>query len=178
MVGGDTVVDEDLLSQLRRNDRAAWERFYDSVAGELRGYVRRIGARDPDDILGEVMVQVVRDLPRFTGTAGELRPWVYRIARNRVVDAARRRSRRVEEVTLDDATHPGAPDVAFVEPGELAGVLELLTEDQREAVWLRFGLDMSLAEAAEVMEREPAAVAALTMRAMNRLRRLLAPTDR
>ena len=178
VVGGDTVVDEDLLSRLRRNDRAAWEGFYDSVAGELRGYAKRIGARDPDDILGEVMVQVVRDLPRFAGTAGELRPWVYRIARNRVIDAARRRARRVEETALEDDKQPGAPAVGFVEPGELAGLLELLTEDQREAVWLRFGLDMSLAEAAEVMGREPAAVAALTMRAMNRLRRLLAPTGR
>ncbi|MFM8530793.1 MAG: sigma factor-like helix-turn-helix DNA-binding protein [Ilumatobacteraceae bacterium] len=57
-------------------------------------------------------------------------------------------------------------------------MLHLLTDDQREAVWLRFGLDMSLSEAAAVMEREPAAVAALTMRAMNQLRRLLAPGDR
>ena len=169
------MTDEDLVSLLRRNERGAWEGFYDSLAGELRGYVRRIGARDPDDVLGEVMVQVVRDLPRFTGTAAELRPWVFRIARNRVIDSARRRSRRVEEVPLDDEARPDVSGPGFVEPGDLAAVLDLLTDDQREAVWLRFGLDMSLSEAAAVMDREPAAVAALTMRALNRLRRLLAP---
>ena len=172
------MTNDDLVSLLRRNDRAAWEAFYDSLAGELRGYVRRIGARDPDDVLGEVMVQVVRDLPRFTGTSGELRPWVFRIARNRVIDSARRRSRRVEEVPLDDGNESGSSDIGFVDSGDLSGVLDLLTDDQREAVWLRFGLDMSLSEASAVMEREPAAVAALTMRAMNRLRRLLAPGDR
>lgn len=172
------MTNDDLVFLLRRNDRAAWEAFYDSLAGELRGYVRRIGARDPDDVLGEVMVQVVRDLPRFTGTAGELRPWVFRIARNRVIDSARRRSRRVEEVPLEDENEPGSSEIGFVDSGDLAGVLHLLTDDQREAVWLRFGLDMSLSEAAAVMEREPAAVAALTMRAMNQLRRLLAPGDR
>ncbi|MFM8530794.1 MAG: RNA polymerase sigma factor [Ilumatobacteraceae bacterium] len=96
------MTNDDHVVLLRRNDRAAWEAFYDSLAGELRGYVRRIGARDPDDVLGEVMVQVVRHLPPFTGTSGELRPWVFRIARNRVIDSARRRSRRVEEVPLED----------------------------------------------------------------------------
>jgi RNA polymerase sigma-70 factor (ECF subfamily) len=168
------VVDDDVLARLRNNDRDAWETFYDSVAGELRGYVRRIGARDPDDIVGEVMVQVVRDLPRFGGTAGELRPWVYRIARNRVIDASRRRARRLDEVNLDESA-AYMPHQVDREPDldELSGLLDGLTDDQREVVWLRYGLDLSVAETARIMDREPAAVAALTLRAMNRLRRLL-----
>jgi RNA polymerase sigma-70 factor (ECF subfamily) len=168
------VVDDDVLARLRNNDRDAWETFYDSVAGELRGYARRMGARDADDVVGEVMVQVVRDLPRFGGTSAELRPWVYRIARNRVIDAGRRRSRRPEEVPLDESSSY-LPHRVDSEPDldELSGLLDGLTDDQREVVWLRFGLDLSVAETARIMDREPAAVAALTMRAMNRLRRLL-----
>ena len=168
------MVDDDLLSGLRRNDRAAWAGFYDSLAGEIRGYVAHIGARSPDDVLGEVMVQVVRDLPRFTGTAAELRPWVFRIARNRVIDAGRQRSRRPEEVSLDEGAGY-MPHHVDREPDldELSDLLVRFTDDQREALWLRYGLDLPLAEAARIMDREPAAVAALTARAMNRLRRLL-----
>jgi RNA polymerase sigma-70 factor (ECF subfamily) len=168
------MVDEDLLAGLRRNDRAAWADFYDSLAGEIRGYVSHIGASSPDDVLGEVMVQVVRDLPRFTGTAAELRPWVFRIARNRVIDSGRQRSRRPEEVSLDEHAEymPHQVD-REPDPDELSGLLEGLTDDQREVLWLRHGLDLSVADTARIMDREPAAVAALTMRAMNRLRRLL-----
>ena len=168
------MVDDDLLSALRRNDRAAWAGLYDSLAGEIRGYVAHIGARSPDDVLGEVMVQVVRDLPRFTGTAAELRPWVFRIARNRVIDAGRQRSRRPEEVSLDEGAGY-MPHHVDREPDldELSDLLVRFTDDQREALWLRYGLDLPLAEAARIMDREPAAVAALTARAMNRLRRLL-----
>ena len=56
---------------------------------------------------------------------------------------------------------------------ELSDLLVRFSDDQREALWLRYGLDLPLAEAARIMDREPAAVAALTARAMNRLRRLL-----
>lgn len=173
------MVEEDLLAQLRRNERGAWERFYDSVAGEIRAYVRRIGARDPDDVVGEVMIQVVRDLPGFTGTAPELRPWVYRIARNRVIDAGRRRARRVEEVPLESELQYLRLTAEIVDErpdlDELSDMLNWLSDDQREVVWLRYVLDLSLAETAEMMDREPAAVAALTLRAMHRLRRLLSP---
>lgn len=168
---------EELLAGLRVRDRWAWEEFYDSVAPELRAYVKRIGGRDPDDILGETMLQVVRDLPRFRGSASELRPWVFRIARNRVIDAGRRRARRPVEVDLDvefDNNTADLPDlVSDPDPGAVGRVLDDLTDDQREAVWLRHVLDLSLDDTARIMNRDPGAVAALTHRGLRRLRRLL-----
>ncbi|MFM9226481.1 MAG: RNA polymerase sigma factor [Actinomycetota bacterium] len=160
------------VSRLRDGDHAAWESFYDSISGDLRGYLARLGARDPDDLLGETMVQVVRDIGRFTGTSDELRPWTFRIARNRLIDAARKRKRRPIETVLDDGDLPvsvgagGNPD-----PEDLSALLSSLTPDQREAVWLRYVLDLSLTDAATVMGKAPEAVAALTHRAMERLRR-------
>lgn len=171
---GEPLSDEPMLARLHANDRWAWEELYDSLAPDIRAYVRRIGAVDPDDILGETMVQVVRDLGRFRGSDDELRAWVFRIARNRVIDAGRRRSRRPKETHLDEELAPPVLD-ADPDPAAVSAILDLLTEDQREAVWLRHVLDLSVAEAAVVMGRDPAAVAALTHRGLQRLRRLLGP---
>lgn len=163
------------VARLRDGDRAAWETFYDSISGDLRGYLVRLGARDPDDLLGETMVQVVRDIGRFTGAGDELRPWTFRIARNRLIDASRRRQRRPVETVLDDGDLPVSSPLGDSGTEDLSALLSSLTPDQREAVWLRYVLDLSLADAATVMGKAPEAVAALTHRAMERLRKTLGP---
>mgnify|MGYP003351330811 FL=1 len=168
-----TSEDTDVLRLLRARDQAAWADFYDRHAADVRAYIRRIGGREPDDLLGETMVQVVRDIARFTGEPSELRAWVFGIARNRVVDDARRR--RVRPVEVDPAdSDPVDTSTPFEMPDlqTLSTLLEALTPDQKEVLWLRFGADLSVEETARTVGKNPDAVAALTMRALRRLRKL------
>ena len=168
-----TSEDTDVLRLLRARDQAAWADFYDRHAADVRAYIRRMGGREPDDLLGETMVQVVRDIARFTGEPSELRAWVFGIARNRVVDDARRR--RVRPVEVDPAdSDPVDTSVPFEMPDlqTLSTLLEELTPDQKEVLWLRFGADLSVEETARTVGKNPDAVAALTMRALRRLRKL------
>ena len=168
-----TSEDTDVLRLLRARDQVAWTDFYDRHAADVRAYIHRIGGREPDDLLGETMVQVVRDIARFTGEPSELRAWVFGIARNRVVDDARRR--RVRPVEVDPAdSDPVDTSVPFEMPDlqTLSTLLEALTPDQKEVLWLRFGADLSVEETARTVGKNPDAVAALTMRALRRLRNL------
>lgn len=166
------------LDALRSGERQAWETLYDSVSGDLRHFVMRIGARDPDDIVSETMLQVVRDITTFDGDHDQLRPWIFGIARNRVIDAARRVRRRPREVPFDEAgpervlvrDHTGEVDLA-----SLRAALDLLTQEQREALWLRYALDFSLETSARIMGSSPDAVASMTHRAIQRLKNTPAP---
>ena len=45
----------------------AWRALYDELAPGLLGYLRARRAAQPEDLLGEVMLQIVRDLPSFGG---------------------------------------------------------------------------------------------------------------
>lgn len=172
----------DLVSRLQRGDSRAWESFYDAHARALRSYITRLGARDADDVLGETMVQVVRDIKKFRGDDDGLRPWAFRIAHHRVIDAARSRARQPVEVTdsLDDSstsetasTSDMAPLTAVPDLGELSALLDKLTPDQRSAVWLRHVEDFSVEDAARILDKTPDAVAALTFRGLRQLRKML-----
>ena len=47
----------------------AWAAIYRDLSPAVLGYLRARGAHEPEDVTGEVFVQVVRDLQRFNGGA-------------------------------------------------------------------------------------------------------------
>ena len=153
--------------------------IYRDLAPAVLGYLRSQHVREPEDVLGEVFLQVARDLGRgrFKGDDAALRRWVFSIAHNRAMDAHRKRARdrsdpsaEVADTRAVDA--PGDP----VDP-ELVEALTALSADQREVVLLRFLADLPLETVAKVTGRTTGAVKALQHRALDNLRRLLPPDD-
>ena len=138
----------------------------------MLGFLRARGAPSPEDQLGEVFVQVARDLHGFPGRDDPtaVRRWVFTIARNRLIDAARRERRRgMPEPAAAVVPAPDLPD-----PALLAG-LRQLTEEQREVLALRFVADLPLEEVARLTGRTVGAVKALQHRALEKLRVTVSP---
>ena len=75
-------------------DDWAWRALYDELAPALLGYLRARRADHPEDLLGEVMLQIVRDLPSFGGGFYDFRAWAFTIAHHRLLDE--RRAQRAE----------------------------------------------------------------------------------
>ena len=75
-------------------DQASWGRFYDLYWRGIFGYARSIGVPQPhaEDIVQEVMIKVLRNLPRFEydEKRGRFRAWLRTITRNTVYDFVRR----------------------------------------------------------------------------------------
>ena len=150
---------------------------YRDLAPAVLGYLRSERARDPEDLLGEVFLQVTRDLSQFRGDRDDLRRWVFTIARHRVVDDARRRARRPRELDRELPDTAAQPQTEMIDP-ELVAALALLTDEQREVIVLRFVADLPLDVVARVTKRSVGAVKALQHRALAALGRILtAPAD-
>ncbi len=150
------------------------EEIYRDLAPAVLGYLRAQRAPDPEDVLGEVFLQVARDLGHFSGDDAALRRWVFAIAHNRLLDARRRLARRP---ALADRPVPEQPAPAMddgIDP-DLVEALSELTPDQREVVVLRFVADLSLADVAHLTRRRVGAVKALQHRALETLAGRLAP---
>src|SRR5919201_1250418 len=100
------------LALLRAGDEAAWGELYRDLSPRVLGYLRGLDSPDAEDLLGEVFVQVVRDLARFEGDERAFRAWLFTIAHNRFLDAKRRARRRpvepVAELPMDRAARGDA----------------------------------------------------------------------
>jgi RNA polymerase sigma factor (sigma-70 family) len=147
---------------------------YRALAPAVLGYLRSQRVPDPEDVLGEVFLQVARDIGRFSGDAAALRRWVFSIAHNRSMDAHRKakRNRSTLEAELTEERVPTATD-GPAEPLDpaLVAALATLSDEQREVVVLRFVADLPLETVAKITGRSPGAVKAMQHRAMENLRR-------
>ena len=168
------------LSAARSGDAAAWTTLYHELAPLVIGYLRAQHLTDPEDVAGEVFLEVVRDLDRFQGTAENLRSWVLTIAHHRLLDARRRLSRRprhaddmVEEMILFAQDDPEAETLASLGFRGLEPALSELTEDQRNVLLLRVIGDLPIAEVARIIDKRPGAVKQLQRRAAAAMRRRL-----
>jgi RNA polymerase sigma-70 factor (ECF subfamily) len=90
-------------------DEAAYRQLLDSLAHSLRAVTRRgfaqagVGLSDVEDVVQETLLAI--HLKRHTWNSDQpLGPWVRAIARHKLIDALRRRGRRIEvpiEAVLD-----------------------------------------------------------------------------
>jgi RNA polymerase sigma-70 factor (ECF subfamily) len=175
-VGREAESGEDLLAAARAGEPGALEALYEAYVNRVSGYVRGLGVTDLEDTVSEVFVAVVRGLPRFKGDEADFRRWLFTIAHHRAVDAHRTRTRRRE-----DPTDPGTmPDLGVrddtdrrADANDLANLLDQLTPDQREVILLRIIADLSVADTAEVLGKQPGAIKTLQRRALASLRRLI-----
>ena len=158
----------------------AWRELYRGYAPAVDRYLRARGVPDAEDLVGETFLRVVRHLDRFSGDEIDFRAWVFAIARNLVVDAARRNTRR--PVRRDAGrtrcrrwprwATPRTTRWASSGPPRSSGSCRELTEDQRDVLLLRIVGDLSVAQVAGILGRREGAVKMLQARGLATLRRI------
>jgi RNA polymerase sigma factor (sigma-70 family) len=169
---------DSVLSAARAGGDWAWEQIYADLSGPVIGYLRVHGAGDPEDLAGEVFLQVVRDLARFREGADperDFRAWVFTIVHRRLLDDRRRRMRK-PTVALPETHDPPGGDVRddALERLDRGRVLELLAElpeDQRSVLLLRILGDLTIEEIARAVGKRTGAVKALQRRGLKRVRK-------
>ena len=169
-----------VLSAAQEGSDWAWETIVRNYGSNLRRFFEIRGMRDPDALVGEVFVDMARNIGTFTGDESQFRSWVFVIAYRRLSDERRRLSRRPQETRLEAAPESnGVSRSAEDEVLEVLGtaeaerLLEVLTESQRDAVSLRVIAGLTLAETAAIMGKPVGAIKALQRRAISKLRRIL-----
>ncbi len=151
----------------------AWAAIYAELAPPVLGYLRVRGAPDPEDLLGDVFLRVVKGLSGFDGDERALRRWVLTIAHNLLLDDRRRRARRpVETATpevLERAGPCGDAEQEGIQAAEIARVLHAircLSGDQQDVLLLRLFGELPVDDVAEIVHKSPGAVKALQRRGL------------
>lgn len=179
-----------LLERAREGDYEAFGELQAELEPPIRRFVRRlIGYHHAeDDIVQTVFIALFRNMHRIDPIEN-LRPYVYRMARNRCYDELRSQG-RFQKVSLDDEPaelwvsftaaqdeQPHSEDVAhwLLLHLEVREAMDRLPELQRQTLILYSEEEMSYAEIAEAMNCSIGTVKSRLFYAKKTLRQLLRP---
>ena len=170
---------ERLVQEAREGDAWAFGLLFDHYHLPVYRYIASRVQRpsDAEDLTQLVFVKALEALPRYQARGIPFGGWLFRLARNCVIDHVRTRH---DHLDLDTASgragQDAGPDevtVARQELDEVAVALAALTDDQRDAIALRFFAGLSAREAAAVMGKQEGTIRGLQFRAIAALRRQL-----
>jgi RNA polymerase sigma-70 factor (ECF subfamily) len=168
-----------LVAEAKRGDREAFGRIFDAYAGPIHRFIasRVNSPSDAEDLTQLVFVKALEALPRYEARGIPFGGWLYRLARNAIIDQIRTRRDHLSLVAAvtretDDAG-PEARAALQDDLDRVARALTDLTDDQREVIELRFFAGLSVLETAVAMGRLEGTVRGLQFRAIASLRRSL-----
>jgi RNA polymerase sigma-70 factor (ECF subfamily) len=154
----------------------AFERLYAEHARDLLAFLvyRTADRQVAEDVLADTFERVLRSrrIPdRHT------KAWLYTIALNRLRDLVRRDSAESRALfrAFDGAVDDVSPMDSVDERDELYRALSLLPDDEREALSLRYGGELSLKEIASVIGERQTTIEGRIYRGLRKLRAELKP---
>ena len=166
-------MDRELVRRAREGDEAAFEtlamvshaRLYRLARGILRD------GDQADDAVQRTLVQMWRKLRQLRDPE-RFEAWTYRLLVNACYDEARQSRDRIREVPVDDIREPAGPDELHTveDIDELERGFGRLSLEHRSVVVLRYLLDLSIEQMAEVLDVPGGTVSSRLHRAMTELR--------
>lgn len=163
------------LIQARNGVGAGFEYLFRELAGPVAAFAARQGSDDADGVANTALFEAYRGLGTFEGDFSGFRAYVFRIARNRIIDDHRKKIRRPRLVEMNGAVPAPRSERTDERLGSeewVTNMLDQLTDEQRTVVSLRVLGDLSIAETSDLMGKPESAVKALQRRAIRRLHKL------
>ncbi|MGI8826499.1 MAG: sigma-70 family RNA polymerase sigma factor [Chloroflexota bacterium] len=169
--------DAHLVEAAKKNPEAFGE-LYELYHARIYRYVyHRVGGQaDAEDITALVFTKALEALPSYYAKRNSFAPWLFRIARNSVVDHYRRHKneRSLEDLDKEaDNTDPLRHALGNESREELASLVTYLSTEQKDVVLMRFAGDLAFSEIAAAMKKSEPAIRMLLYRALRRLRTVL-----
>ena len=149
-----------------------FERLYEAEAQGLFGFLTyRTGDRAlAEDLLADTFERALRSRKRYDRRRGPAKAWLYAIALNLLRDHARRAG------AAERALERAGPGTTSVDPSPVEDrdaiqrALRVLSPEEREAIALRFGAELTVPEMAEALGERLTTVEGRVYRALRKLR--------
>ena len=172
-----------LVERARRGDAEAFGALYDHFVDRIHRFIayRVRVAGDAEDLTQLVFVKAIEALPRFQPRGVPFASWLFRMARNAVIDFERTRHDHLDlEAAIERPGDERGPDeqaLLHLSVDELSAALRTLTREQQDVIAYRFFAGLSSQETAAVMGKRDGTVRGLQFRALEALRRRMSTPD-
>jgi RNA polymerase sigma-70 factor (ECF subfamily) len=176
--------ERDIVQRARSGDQQALGELYDLYFPRIYRYMlaRTGNPAEAEDVTEEVFIKVLGGISGFQWRQAPFAAWLFRIARNQLVSHTRKNGARRQELPLADSVADRAPDPfirvedrLFFE--QILDVARALPQAQREVLWLRFAVGLSVSDAARALGKQEGNVKVLQHKAIARLQKLLAQSE-
>lgn len=182
--------EHELFAEAKAGNRTAFDRLQEALNASVRRFVRRlVGISEAeDDIVQDVFLALYMNLERLESSE-HLRPFLFRVVRNRCYDTLRRQG-RFQFVPLDAASEGSAVNPSFLtdrrkQPdeelhwkllySEVQKAIDHLPEIQRQTIILYCEENLTYARIAEAMATDIGTVKSRIFYGRKNLRNLLKP---
>ncbi len=169
-----------LVERAQGGDAEAFGALYDRFQPEILRYLtHRVGNADTaEDLAQQVFLKAWQAIPRYEARGVPFKAWLYRMAHNQMVDHFRthRQTTDLEGVEIPEEAEAEEALLTAEMSEALTLALSRLSEDHRQVLTLRFLMEKSAREIAEIMGRKEVTVRGLQMRALQALRRAIEET--
>lgn len=172
----------DRIQRARKGDREAIAELYGCYQASVFTYIfYRVSDQEcAEDLTGEVFVRMIEKLPSYIHNDRPVLAWLYTIAHNLVIDHYRN-NYEINPMPLEESLvansheegHPAQRTEEHLVQECLARVMQLLTEEQRQVIQLKFIEDREIAEVAALLGRNERAIRSLQHRALAALQRAI-----
>ena len=145
-------------------------------------YYRLLNRENTEDVVSQIFIRMVQHLERFDPARASLKTWLFRIADNALIDFYRRQ----KPVVSYDNEHSGLENVLHVhfdqqydqlvapERQAVLNALKQLPERDRTFIYYKYFLGITNREIAQRMSLNENTVAAIMLRARQKLKNVLA----
>ena len=166
----------DEIQAILDGDEREWQSFITQYSGYIRAVVEHTinphGAKiEADDAVQEIFIRLIENdhrlLRSYDPTRSSLKTWLAVIARSRTIDLLRRKHLAtipLEEELAANAQPPSSPDVVVELP------MELLTGRQKLIMHLLYERELTVREAAQVLDVTEQTIRSARHKALQRLR--------
>jgi len=169
----------ELIRRAKECDSSAFAAIYDHYYPDIYNYIyHRVGnVQLAEDLASEVFLKVLESIDSYTFRGIPLSAWLFRLARNMLIDHFRTSPRPGVEVPLEEeiVLTEGGHDATLerkVTRKQLLEALSNLTEDQQEVVVLKFMEGFSNTDVAKIVGKSEGAIKSLQHRALSALSRI------
>ncbi len=178
-----TDVENDLLQRARQLDEQALAAIFDTYYPAIYRFIyHQVGHTETaEDLAGEVFRRLLEQLGKGRGPKDYLQAWLYQVARNVVIDDARKQRHRWHEeideslvangMAVEEAAHQS------LLAAETREALDQLTEKQRTVIVLKYLEGKENTEIAGIMSIPVGAVKSLQHRGLAAIRRVLSESS-
>ncbi|HSP55119.1 MAG TPA: sigma-70 family RNA polymerase sigma factor [Dehalococcoidia bacterium] len=180
----DAPNERELVLRAKEMDEAALAALFKSYYPRVYAYglVQLRDVPAAEDFASDVILRMMDGIGRYEFRDRPFSAWIFRIARNRLIDLQRQRKRLGEspldegkdyrEVNGGNGTISQLLDVETIQEG-----LSHLTASQAQVIVLRFLQDLDLPTVARILGRSDRAIKSLQFRAVSSLRKVIAGMD-